>query len=201
MYCDACTHYFSAKLIFIATSNFIFEDHLLSFFFHLIQGLKANLYKKVIFMIRICMIIFHCHVFYLFNHILPRIGISYPSTWKKMQSSWVLIQNQCLQRGLNSRPLVYKTSALPLSYRGFADTFVPAGIAIQIGTELTPVQQTTVPLNLSPLKWPVNAMFLQCTLLHSVPNVQWLVCFYFFGVPLLHLIYPNFQLVCSSLFV
>ena len=24
----------------------------------------------------------------------------------------------CLQRGLNSRPLVYKTSALPLSYRG-----------------------------------------------------------------------------------
>ena len=25
----------------------------------------------------------------------------------------------CLQRGLNSRPLVYKTSALPLSYRGF----------------------------------------------------------------------------------
>ena len=28
-------------------------------------------------------------------------------------------KNQCLQRGLNSRPLVYKTSALPLSYRGF----------------------------------------------------------------------------------
>ena len=26
--------------------------------------------------------------------------------------------NICLQRGLNSRPLVYKTSALPLSYRG-----------------------------------------------------------------------------------
>ena len=24
----------------------------------------------------------------------------------------------CLQRGLNSRPLVYKTSALPLSYEG-----------------------------------------------------------------------------------
>ena len=27
-------------------------------------------------------------------------------------------QQNCLQRGLNSRPLVYKTSALPLSYRG-----------------------------------------------------------------------------------
>ena len=26
--------------------------------------------------------------------------------------------SSCLQRGLNSRPLVYKTSALPLSYRG-----------------------------------------------------------------------------------
>ena len=28
------------------------------------------------------------------------------------------LKRQCLQRGLNSRPLVYKTSALPLSYRG-----------------------------------------------------------------------------------
>ena len=28
-------------------------------------------------------------------------------------------KNYCLQWGLNSRPLVYKTSALPLSYRGF----------------------------------------------------------------------------------
>ena len=27
-------------------------------------------------------------------------------------------KKNCLQRGLNSRPLVYKTSALPLSYRG-----------------------------------------------------------------------------------
>ena len=26
---------------------------------------------------------------------------------------------ECLQRGLNSRPLVYKTSALPLSYEGY----------------------------------------------------------------------------------
>ena len=30
---------------------------------------------------------------------------------------------QCLQRGLNSRPLVYKTSALPLSYRGYMELF------------------------------------------------------------------------------
>ena len=31
---------------------------------------------------------------------------------------WELLCAHCLQRGLNSRPLVYKTSALPLSYRG-----------------------------------------------------------------------------------
>ena len=30
-----------------------------------------------------------------------------------------IFSTSCLQRGLNSRPLVYKTSALPLSYRGW----------------------------------------------------------------------------------
>ena len=32
-------------------------------------------------------------------------------------------KNVCLQWGLNSWPLVYKTNALPLSYRGFLDFF------------------------------------------------------------------------------
>ena len=31
-----------------------------------------------------------------------------------------LAAKNCLQRGLNSRPLLYETSALPLSYRGLA---------------------------------------------------------------------------------
>ena len=33
-------------------------------------------------------------------------------------------KNDCLQWGLNSRPLVYKTSALPLSYRGSLWRFI-----------------------------------------------------------------------------
>ena len=35
------------------------------------------------------------------------------------------MEKWCLQRGLNSRPLVYKTSALPLSYRGFLSLRCP----------------------------------------------------------------------------
>lgn len=38
-------------------------------------------------------------------------------------------ENHCLQRGLNSRPLVYKTSALPLSYRGCLDDGTAARLA------------------------------------------------------------------------
>ena len=36
----------------------------------------------------------------------------------KMTCALTASPELCLQRGLNSRPLVYKTSALPLSYRG-----------------------------------------------------------------------------------
>ena len=42
--------------------------------------------------------------------------------WKLWATMWphktLSSCSSCLQRGLNSRPLVYKTSALPLSYRG-----------------------------------------------------------------------------------
>jgi hypothetical protein len=40
-------------------------------------------------------------------------------TWVYKIQKWQFNSNSCLQWGLNSRPLVYKTSALPLSYRGF----------------------------------------------------------------------------------
>ncbi|CAI4229411.1 unnamed protein product [Auanema sp. JU1783] len=37
------------------------------------------------------------------------------------KSETVRCENICLQAGLNNRPLVYKTNALPLSYKGMAN--------------------------------------------------------------------------------
>ena len=53
--------------------------------------------------------------------------------------------SSCLQRGLNSRPLVYKTSALPLSYRGLQSYVISYHILANKAQQNSKTQKTILP--------------------------------------------------------
>ena len=55
----------------------------------------------------------------MFTHLATKKQILSVSHYGKALKKLQFNKKNCLQWGLNSWPLVYKTSALPLSYRGF----------------------------------------------------------------------------------
>ena len=75
-----------------------------------------------------------------------------------------LEKDQCPQWGLNSRPLVYKTSALPLSYRGDRVKKIPS--IAWIAKNLVPIFQTK-----RDLQWVVYLLGQQAVSPQNCP--QW----------------------------